>query len=68
MRQLLVINPNTGLVTTQRLQHWINGLVPDDTRVECITARFGAPYIACEARTCIDRRMGKPYARNATAT
>jgi Asp/Glu/hydantoin racemase len=49
MRQLLVINPNTGLVTTQRLQHWINGLVPDDTRVECITARFGAPYIACEA-------------------
>jgi len=49
MRHLLVINPNTGLATTQRLQTWINGLLPQEVKVECITARFGAPYIACEA-------------------
>ncbi len=49
MRTLLVINPNTGFATTQRLQTWISGLLPKDVQVECITARFGAPYIACEA-------------------
>ncbi|MEY3997255.1 MAG: hypothetical protein RLY60_67 [Pseudomonadota bacterium] len=49
MRRLLVINPNTGQATTQRLQSWINGLLPTDVHLDCITARFGAPYIACEA-------------------
>jgi Asp/Glu/hydantoin racemase len=49
MRQLLVINPNTGQATTQRLQSWISGLLPTDVHLDCITARFGAPYIACEA-------------------
>jgi len=49
MRRLLVINPNTGQATTQRLQSWISGLLPADVHLECITARFGAPYIACEA-------------------
>ena len=49
MRHLLVINPNTGQATTQRLQNWIKPLLPIDVQLECITARFGAPYIACEA-------------------
>ncbi len=49
MRRLLVINPNTGQATTARLQTWIGGLLPEDVQLECITARFGAPYIACEA-------------------
>ena len=49
MRHLLVINPNTGLATTQRLQQWITPLLPADVQLACITARFGAPYIACEA-------------------
>ena len=49
MRRLLVINPNTGQATTQRLQSWISGLLPPDVQLDCITARFGAPYIACEA-------------------
>jgi Asp/Glu/hydantoin racemase len=49
MRRLLVINPNTGEATTQRLQTWIRPLLPVDVQLDCITARFGAPYIACEA-------------------
>ena len=49
MRQLLVINPNTGEATTQRLQTWLKPLLPTDVQLDCITARFGAPYIACEA-------------------
>ena len=49
MRHLLVINPNTGQATTQRLQTWIKPLLPADVQLDCITARFGAPYIACEA-------------------
>lgn len=49
MRRLLVINPNTGQATTQRLNEWMSGMVPEEVQLECITARFGAPYIACEA-------------------
>jgi len=49
MRQLLVINPNTGEDTTQRLQSWLKPQLPIDVQMSCITARFGAPYIACEA-------------------
>ena len=49
MRHLLVINPNTGEATTQRLQTWIKPLLPADVHLDCITARFGAPYISCEA-------------------
>ena len=49
MRRLLVINPNTGQATTQRLKEWLNGLLPSHVHLDCITARFGAPYIACEA-------------------
>ncbi len=53
MRQLLVINPNTGQATTNRLQSWIAGLLPADVNLQCITARFGAPYIACEASAAV---------------
>ena len=49
MRRLLVINPNTGVATTNRLKEWLGGLLPADVQMDCITARFGAPYIACEA-------------------
>lgn len=49
MRQLLVINPNTGTATTERLRSWLGSLLPADVHMDCITARFGAPYIACEA-------------------
>lgn len=49
MRHLLVINPNTGQATTQRLQSHLQTLLPSDVQLDCINARFGAPYIACEA-------------------
>jgi len=53
MRELLVVNPNTGQATTERLQTWIAGLLPADVNLQCITARFGAPYIACEASAAV---------------
>lgn len=53
MRHLLVINPNTGQATTHRLQSWISSLLPADIELQCITARFGAPYIACEASAAV---------------
>jgi allantoin racemase len=49
MKQLLVINPNTGLATTERLRQFINPSLTADTQLTCVSARFGAPYIACEA-------------------
>jgi allantoin racemase len=47
--RLLVINPNTGVATTQRLAEHLPRAVGDDVEITCITAAFGAPYIACEA-------------------
>lgn len=49
MRRLLVINPNTSQTTTDRLAQHIPHVLAADTRLTCITARFGASYIACEA-------------------
>jgi allantoin racemase len=46
--KLLVINPNTGQATTDRLQHFIGQSIPSDVRFSCITAKFGFPYIASE--------------------
>ena len=49
MRHLLVINPNTGQATTKHLFSQMQTLLPSDVALDCINARFGAPYIACEA-------------------
>jgi allantoin racemase len=49
MSHLLVINPNTGHVTTDRLAAHLPLALPANTTLTCVTARFGAPYIACEA-------------------
>lgn len=48
-RRYLLINPNTNPLTTQRLQEVLQPLVPPGVLLEMATARFGAPYIACEA-------------------
>lgn len=48
-QHLLVINPNTGPATTQRLLRHVPQALPANTAFTCVTARFGAPYIACEA-------------------
>lgn len=47
--RLLVINPNTSAATTERLAQHIPIALAADTHLTCITANFGAAYIACEA-------------------
>jgi allantoin racemase len=47
--RILVINPNTGQATTDRLLQHLPSALPNGTVLTCVTARFGAPYIACEA-------------------
>jgi allantoin racemase len=46
--KLLVINPNTGQATTDRLQTVISQQLPPHVRLTCVTAKFGFPYIASE--------------------
>jgi allantoin racemase len=49
MRRLLVINPNTSSHVTALLQHHAQAAAGVNVQVQTVTARFGAPYIACEA-------------------
>ncbi|MDR7307548.1 aspartate/glutamate racemase family protein [Rhodoferax saidenbachensis] len=49
MRQLLVINPNTSHSVSALLQTHAQAAAGPQVRVNTVTARFGAPYIACEA-------------------
>ena len=53
MPRLLIINPNTGTATTQRLHDAAVAALGAQTEVFSVTARFGAPYIACEASYAI---------------
>ncbi len=48
-RHLLVINPNTTASVSALLQHHAQAAAGTDVTVRTVTARFGAPYIACEA-------------------
>lgn len=48
-RRYLLINPNTNPLTTQRLLDVLQPQVPPGVQLLVQTARFGAPYIACEA-------------------
>jgi allantoin racemase len=49
MRRLLVINPNTSESVTQLLRTHVQASAGAQVAVNVVTARFGAPYIACEA-------------------
>lgn len=49
MPTLLVINPNTSDSVTDLLQRHVQAGVGPAIRVHSVTARFGAPYISCEA-------------------
>lgn len=49
VRHLLVINPNTSASVTALLQHHMAAALGPGVKVQAVTARFGAPYIACEA-------------------
>lgn len=46
---LLVINPNTSDAVTRLLQRHVQAGVGAGIEVHSVTARFGAPYISCEA-------------------
>ena len=49
MRQLLVLNPNTSASVSALLQRHVQAAAGLHVAVRTATARFGAPYIACEA-------------------
>lgn len=49
MRQLLVINPNMSAHVSALLQRHVQGAAGSHVAVRTATARFGAPYIVCEA-------------------
>ena len=46
---LLVINPNTSASVTDLLQRHVQARLGAALQVRSVTARFGAPYISCEA-------------------
>ena len=48
-RRLLVINPNTSHSVSALLQTHAQAAAGPQVKVTAVTARFGAPYIACEA-------------------
>lgn len=48
-RRFLLINPNTNVLTTERLQTALLPRLPHGVTLEVRTASFGAHYIACEA-------------------
>jgi allantoin racemase len=49
MRHLLVLNPNTSPTVTDLLQTHVAAAAGPGVQVRSAGARFGAPYIACEA-------------------
>lgn len=49
MRHLLLLNPNTSASVTTLMQRHVAHAAGPDVTVHPYTARFGAPYIACEA-------------------
>lgn len=49
MPNLLVINPNTSASVSALLHGHAQRIAGAGTQVHTVTARFGAPYIACEA-------------------
>lgn len=53
MPRLLVINPNTSEEVSRLLQTHAQRIAGPAVAVHTVTARFGAPYIACEASYAI---------------
>lgn len=49
MLKLLIVNPNTSAHVTALLQDHAQSIAGPDVSARSVTARFGAPYIACEA-------------------
>jgi Asp/Glu/hydantoin racemase len=53
MTQLLLINPNTSQRVTDLLSAHAKSVAGPEVQIRTITARFGAPYISCEASYAI---------------
>lgn len=53
MRNILIINPNTTASVSALLHQHGQSLAGADAQVQVVTARFGAPYISCEASYAI---------------
>jgi allantoin racemase len=49
VKRVWVFNPNCSTATTTRLHNTLLPRMPEGVELSCYTARFGAPYIACEA-------------------
>jgi len=49
MRRLLLVNPNTSASISALLHSHAQAAAGPQVQVQTLTARFGAPYIACEA-------------------
>lgn len=58
MRHLLVINPNTSTSVSSLLQQHVQADAGEGVRVRTVTARFGSPYIACEASYAVAAHAG----------
>jgi allantoin racemase len=53
MHNILIINPNTTAKVSALLQQHGQTIAGADARLRVVTARFGAPYISCEASYAI---------------
>jgi Asp/Glu/hydantoin racemase len=53
MTRLLIINPNTTVAITALLHQHAHSNAGRDVSIEAVSAKFGAPYIACEASYAI---------------
>jgi allantoin racemase len=53
MQNILIINPNTTAKVSKLLQQHGQAIAGADAQVRVVTARFGAPYISCEASYAI---------------
>ncbi len=49
MASVLIINPNTTASVSELLMRHGQGIAGADASIRVVTARFGAPYISCEA-------------------
>lgn len=49
LQRILLINPNTSVAVTARLQAHLQPMLPHGSELLARTAAFGAPYIGCES-------------------
>lgn len=68
MSRILIINPNTTASITALLKTHAEKTANLGTQIEAMTARFGAPYIACEVSYAVAAHAVLDAWTNATTT